>query len=76
MTAYFPFGLGDIMCGAGNAGSGNFRTQAHFADVKRESCCFRARTPTITAARQFGLSRWCILTTLRLYSAEKVIHLS
>lgn len=24
------------MCAAGNAGSGNFRTQAHFADVKCE----------------------------------------
>jgi len=35
MTTYFPFTVGDISCAAVSAGSGNFRAQAFFADVKR-----------------------------------------
>lgn len=35
MTTYFPFQVGTISCMAVSAGSGNFRAQAFFADVKR-----------------------------------------
>lgn len=35
MTTWFPFTIGDISCAAVSAGSGNFRAQAFFADVKR-----------------------------------------